>query len=192
MKTTNYRLQTQLEHLGPLTQEKYFREYLKEVLESNKPYYIKSDYIALSFIELDNKIQYLSDEIKTLTVLKKRLAEAKTRGLEIAAELLEEYGIDKMEGTVVSSLTTTPPKTKIKETIHYKNPNKIMELGYISFSVDEKAVKNALKTKEGFDELDPYIQVDIEEEEISAKLKINKRRSSNMESVSTTELLEAA
>ena len=192
MKTVNYRLQTEIEHLSPASQKDWFKNYLKEILESDKPYYQKSDYIALSFLEIDKKLAYIGSEIKQLTELKKKLTQAKTLGLEIAANILQDYGIDKMEGTVVSSLTIAPPKTKIRETIHYKNPNKIMELGYISFSVDEKAVKEALKTKEGFDELDPYIQVDIEEEEIPSKLKINKRRSNNTEPVSTTELLEAA
>jgi hypothetical protein len=66
-----------------------------------------------------------------------------------------------------------------------------MEFGYVTFSVDEKAVKDALKTKEGFEELDPYVQVNIKEEAIPAKLKINKRRSTT-EPVQTIELLDAA
>ena len=191
MKTVNYRLQTEIEQLSPSSQKEWFRNYLKEILESDKPYYQKSDYIALSFMELDNKIAYIGSEVKQLTELKKKLTQAKTLGLEITADILKEYGIDKMEGTAISSLTIAPPKTKTKETIHYTNPNKIMELGYVSFSVDEKAVKEALKTKEGFEELDPYVQVDIEEEAIPAKLKINKRRSTT-EPVQTIELLDAA
>ncbi len=191
MKTTSYRLQTEIEHLNPSSQKEWFKNYLKEILESDKPYYQKSDYIALSFMELDNKIAYIGSEIKQLTELKKKLQQAKTLGLEIAAQTLQEYGIDKMEGTAISSLTIAPPKTKTKETIHYKNPNKIMELGYVAFSVDEKAVKEALKTEEGLDELDPYIQIEVEEEEIPARLKINKRRSSN-EPTATIELLDAA
>ncbi len=191
MKTVNYRLQTEIENLSPASQKDWFRNYLKEVLESDKPYYQKSDYIALSFLEIDKKLAYIGSEIKQLTELKKKLTQAKTLGLEIAANILQDYGIDKMEGTAVSSLTIAPPKTRTKETIHYKNPNKIMELGYISFSVDEKAVKEALKTKEGFDELDAYVQVEVEEEAVPAKLKINKRRSAS-EPTQTVELLEAA
>ncbi len=191
MKTTNYRLQTEIEHLSPSSQKDWFKNYLKEILESDKPYYQKSDYIALSFMELDNKIAYLSSEIKQFTELKKKLQQAKTLGLEIAAQTLQEYGIDKMEGTAVSSLTIAPPKTKTKEVIHYKNPSKIMELGYIAFYVDEKAVNEALKTEEGFNELDSYIQIEVEEEDIPARLKINKRRSSN-EPTTTIELLDAA
>lgn len=193
MKTINYKLQNQLEYLGPLTQEKYFKEYLKEVLESDKPYYTKSDYIALSFMELDNKIQYLTDEIKTLTTLKKRLQEAKTLGLEITAQMLQEYGIDKMEGTAVSSLTITPAKTKVKEEIRIKDPQKVMELGYVKFSVDEQALKEAIKHPDVFAEVDPYVEVSYHEEEVPARLKINKRRSNNTtDPTETTELLDAA
>lgn len=136
MKTTNYRLQTEIEQLSPTSQKEWFRNYMKEVLESDKPFYVKSDYVALSFIELDRKIAYLSEEIKALGEVKKKLQQAKTLGLEMSAEILKEYGISKMEGAAVSSLTITPAKTKYKETIHIKDPNKVMELGYVDFSVD--------------------------------------------------------
>jgi len=189
MKTTNYRLQTQIEHLTPTSQKEWFRNYLKEILESDKPYYQKSDYIALSFMELDNKIDYLTNEIKQLTELKKKLQQAKTLGLEVTAQVLQEYGIEKMEGTAISSLTITPPKTKTKEVIRIKDPQKVMELGYVKFSVDEKAVKESLPHIELFDQLDPYIDVSIETEEVPARLKINKKRNTSTQPV---ELLDVA
>jgi hypothetical protein len=192
MKTTNYRLQTEIEHLTPTAQKDWFKNYLKEVLESDKPYYVKSDYIALSFMELDNKILYLSNEIKTLTALKKKLQEAKTLGLEIAAQTLHEYGIDKMEGTAISSLTIAPEKQKTKESIRIKDPQKVMELGYVQFSVDEKAVKEALHHTEMFEQLDPYVDVSIEDETVPARLKINKKRSVSTIPANTVEILDAA
>lgn len=192
MKTTNYRLQTEIEHLNPTGQKEWFKNYLKDVLESDKPYYVKSDYIALSFMELDNKLLYLSNEIKALGELKKKLTEAKTLGLEIAAQTLKEYGIDKMEGTAISSLTISPQKTKTKETIRIKDPSKVMELGYVSFSVDDKAVKEALHhNKEFFEQLDPYIEVIREEETVPAKLKINKKRSTSNITTESVEILDA-
>jgi hypothetical protein len=191
MKTTNYRLQTEIEHLNPANQKDWFKNYLKDVLESDKPYYVKSDYIALSFIELDNKLLYLSNEIKALGELKKKLTQAKTLGLEIAAQTLTEYGIEKMEGTAVSSLTIAPAKQKTKETIRIKDPHKVMELGYVSFSVDEKSVKEALKYPEQFDQLDPYIEVELTEDTTPARLKINKKRSANTTD-DAVELLEVA
>ena len=189
MKTTNYRLQTEIEHLSPTSQKEWFKNYLKDVLESDKPYYVKSDYIALSFMELDNKLLYLSNEIKTLTALKKKLTEAKTLGLEIAAQTLQEYGIEKMEGTAISSLTITPPKTKYKNDIRIKDPSKVMELGYVSFSVDTKAVEKALQFPEQFDELDQYIEVQSIEEDVPARLKINKKRGMSS-STDTVEILD--
>ena len=105
MKVTNYRLQTEIEQLSTSNQKNWFEDYLKSLLESDKPYYQKSDYIALCFFELDNKVNYLSSEIKALTAQKKKLEEAKRLGLEITAKTLKSYGIDKMEGTAISSLT---------------------------------------------------------------------------------------
>jgi len=189
MKTTNYRLQTEIEHLTPTNQKEWFKGYMQEILESDKPYYVKSDYIALSFMELDNKISYLSNEIKLLTALKKKLTEAKTIGLEIAAQTLQEYGIDKMEGTAVSSLTITPQKQKQKETIRIKDPQKVMELGYVNFIVDEKAVKDALKHTELFEQLDPYIDVSLEDETVPPKLKINKKKGVSTIVTDSVELL---
>ena len=193
MKTTNYRLQTEIEHLTPTSQKEWFRNYLKDVLESDKPYYQKSDYIALSFMELENKIEYLTNEIKTLTELKKKLQQAKTLGLEVTAQVLQEYGIDKMEGTAISSLTIAPIKTKTKEEIRIKDPQKVMELGYVNFSVDEKAVKEALRHTKMFEQLDPYIEISYIEEEVPARLKINKKRStSNIATTESVEILDAA
>ncbi len=103
---------------------------------------------------------------------------------------MKEYGIEKMEGTAISSLTITPQKQKEKETIRIKDPDKVIGLGYVSFLVDEKAVKEALRHQELFDQLDPYVDVSLEEETVPARLRINKRKSSDTTEI--TELLEAA
>ena len=57
--------------------EKFLMTY-KRILESDKPYHVKADYIGLSFQELQNKIDYLSSDIKELQQLKKTLSAAKT------------------------------------------------------------------------------------------------------------------
>ena len=66
-----------------------------------------------------------------------------------------------------------------------------MELGYVSFSVDEKAVKEALHHEDMFAELDPYVDVSYEEEEMPARLKINKKRNVSTPA-DTVEILDAA
>jgi len=178
MKVTNYRLQTEIEHLSIDNQKNWFTDYLKSLLESDKPYYQKSDYIALCFIELDNKVSYLSHEVKSLTAKKKKLEEAKKLGLEITANILQSYGIDKMEGTIISSLTISPSKTKVNQKINIKNPNKVMELGFVEFSVDKKSLEIAIEKGEVDSELLQYVEVQEVSQTTNPKLKINKRRSS--------------
>ena len=190
MKTTNYRLQTEIEHLTPTSQKDWFKNYVREILESDKPYHVKADYIGLSFQELQNKIDYLSSDIKELQKLKKTLSEAKTIAQEATASVLAEYGIDRIDGTAISSLTITPSKIKTKDKLVITDADALKALGYVKVILDEKAVAEAMSTIEGMDEIDTYVDVSIVTEEVPARIKINaKRNSANNEAI---ELLEQA
>jgi hypothetical protein len=190
MKTTNYRLQTEIEHLTPASQKDWFKNYVRDILESDKPYHAKADYIGLSFQELQNKIDYLSSDIKELQQLKKTLSEAKSIAQEATASVLTEYGIDRIDGTAISSLTITPTKIKTKDKMVITDPYALMALGYTKVTVDEDAVKEAMSTLEGMNEIDAYVEVSILTEEEPARIKVNtKRGSANNEA---TELLEHA
>ncbi len=188
MKTTNYRLQTEIEHLTPTSQKGWFKNYVREILESDKPYHVKADYIGLSFQELQNKIDYLASDIKELQQLKKTLSEAKTIAQEATASVLTEYGIDRIDGTAISSLTITPSKIKTKDKMVITDPHALMALGYTKVTVDEDAVKDAMCTIEGMDEIDNFLEVSIVTEKVPARVKVNAKRGSvNNE---TSELLE--
>jgi len=190
MKTTNYRLQTEIEHLSPSSQTQWFENYMREILESDKPYHVKADYIGLSFKEIQNKIDYLSSDIKELQQLKKTLTNAKTIAQEVTASLLSEYGIDRIDGTAISSLTLTPAKTTTKDTLTITDPHALMALGYTKVTVDEEAVKEAMMTIEGMNEIDSFVEVDVTKEEVPARIKINtKRGSANKQAI---ELLQEA
>jgi len=178
MKMTNYRLQTEIENINTDKTE-WFKNYVRQVLESNKPYHAKADYIGLSIKELDNKISYISDDIKELQTLKKNLTLAKTTALEATAEVLAEYGIDKLDGTAISSITITPLKTKIKDTINIINSEELIKLGYFRVVVDEASVKEAMCTLEGMNEIDKFVEVGVVKEEVPAKIKVNFRRNSS-------------
>jgi len=178
MKMTNYRLQTEIENINTDKTE-WFKNYVRQVLESNKPYHAKADYIGLSIKELDNKIAYISDDIKELQALKKNLSTAKTTALEATATVLAEYGIDRLDGTAISSITITPPKTKLKESFKIINAEALVELGYFKVLVDENAVKEAMSTLEGMNEIDKFVEVGIVKEEVPARIKVNSRRNSS-------------
>ena len=178
MKTTNYRLQTEIEHLTPTSQKDWFKNYVREILESDKPYHAKADYIGLSFQELQNKIDYLASDIKELQQFKKSLTEAKTIAQEATASVLAEYGIDRIDGTAISSLTISPAKTKTKDKLIIKDPYALMALGYTKVTVDEEAVTEAMSTLEGMNEIDPYVEVSVTTEEVPARIKVNTKRGS--------------
>ena len=186
MKMTNYRLQTEMENIKKDSQE-WFKDYVRQVLESNKPYHAKADYLGLSIQEIQNKIDYLADDIKEMQTLKKNLTIAKATALEATASVLVEYGIDRLDGTSISSITITPQKTKQKETFKVIDANALIKLGYFSVVVDEQSVKDAMLTVEGMDEIDEFVEVGVVSEEVPAKIKVNARRSS--ENNQATELL---
>ena len=178
MKMTNYRLQTEIENINTDKTE-WFKNYVRQVLESNKPYHAKADYIGLSIKELDNKISYISDDIKELQTLKKNLSSAKATALEATATVLQEYGIDRLDGTSISSITITPQKTKLKETFKVTDSEALIKLGYFSVLVDEQSVKDAMLTIEGMNEIDKFVEIGVVKEETPAKIKVNARRSSS-------------
>ena len=189
MKMTNYRLQTEIENIKVDKQE-WFKNYVRQVLESDKPYHVKADYLGLSVQEIQNKIDYLSEDIKEMTALKKSLANAKSIALEATATVLAEYGIDRLDGTSISSITITPKKSKLIETFKITNAEALIKLGYYSVVVDEQSVKDAMLTLDGMDKIDKYVEVGITTQEIPAKIKVNARRSSSNNQA--TELLKYA
>ena len=174
---TNYRLQTEMEHIKPESQE-WFKDYIRQVLESDKPYHVKADYIGLSIQEIQNKIDYLSEDIKEMSALKKSLTSAKATALEATATVLAEYGIDHLDGTAISSITITAHKTKLKETFKIINEEALIKLGFYTVVVDEQAVKDAMLTVEGMDLIDAFVEVGVTQEQVAAKIKVNARRSS--------------
>ncbi len=178
MKMTNYRLQTEIENIKEDKTE-WFQNYVRQVLESNKPYHAKADYIGLSIKELDNKLSYIADDIRELQTLKKNLTDAKSIALEATAIVLAEYGIDRLDGTSISSITITPKKTKLKETFKITDSEALIKLGFYSVVVDEQSVKDAMLTVEGMNEIDEFVEVGVVSEEIPARIKVNSRRDSS-------------
>lgn len=192
MKMTNYRLQTEIENIKEDKQE-WFKNYVRQVLESNKPYHAKADYIGLSIKELDNKLSYIAQDIKELQALKKNLTNAKAISLEATAIVLAEYGIDRLDGTSISSITITPSKTKSKETFEILDEKELIRLGYFTVSVDEQSVRDAMSTIEGMNEIDKFVKVGVVTENVPARIKVNARKSSsNNQATELLNLVEAA
>ncbi len=175
-----YRLQTEMENLK-IGNVEWFKGYVRDVLESDKQYYEKADYIAYSINQVQNKIDYVSNEIKELQDLKKSLATSKELAMEITASVLAEYGIDKLEGAAISSITIVPEKSKTENVIFIKDEKAVIQLGFVSFIPDYEAIEKTLTTNEGYvcEELAQYVEVSKITTTTQLKIKINNKRNSS-------------
>lgn len=182
MELKKYRLQTEMENLKQGNEE-WFKDYVRGVLESNKPYFEKADYIAYSINQISNKIDYINNEIKELQELKKSLNNSKELAMQITASILtNEYGISKLEsGVAISSITVTPEKSKTSQVITIKNEQAVLGLGYVSFIPDYSAIEVDLvkKSKGELKELMQFIEVNTITETIPEKIKINNKKAVN-------------
>jgi len=182
MELKKYRLQSEMENLKQGNEE-WFKDYVRGVLESNKPYFEKADYIAYSINQISNKIDYISNEIKELQDLKKSLNNSKELAMQITASILtNEYGISKLEsGVAISSITVTPEKSKTSQVITIKNEQAVLGLGYVSFIPDYSAIEVDLvkKSKAELKELMQFIEVNTITEIMPEKIKINNKKAVN-------------
>lgn len=188
MKLVNYQLQTQMENLSELKSQTFFKDYIQDILEDeSKPYYIKADYVGLSLQELKNKIDYISSQMAELKALKTKLTESLEVAKILTAEVLTKNGIDRIDGSIVSSLTLSKPTSKVKETITVKDENKIMALGYVKFEPDMEAIEKAITTEDGLNELEDFISINSITVTTPPKLKVNSKKTSNNTTIVQTD-----
>jgi hypothetical protein len=178
MKTTRYRFEQAVQEVKADTTS-WLRDEFKAILESNKDFTRKADYIGFSIASIDDKVASIDEEIKDLQELKKNLKSAKEIALITGAEVFEEYGVDKLEGAGISSITVTKSTTKFKTSLCVINEEALIKLGYFTVSVDEQAVIEALSTQEDIENVIGYARLDTVETISTAKLKVNKRRGSS-------------
>lgn len=191
MRLVNYKLQTQMENLNENSDNKYFKEYLKSILEDpNIPYFQKADYIGLCLQEINSKVEYIANDIKELQAYKKRLQTALTLAKELVADVLIQNGVDRVDGNVISSITLQSESITTKQEIVVLDENAVMTLGYVKFEPDIEAIKVALETPKGKKELKDIVTTITETSTNKAKVKVNakKKTSSNNENI-TVELV---
>lgn len=187
MKTTRYKFEQLVQEVKEDTKS-WLRDEFKSILESEKDFTRKCDYIGFSIASIDDKVASIDEEIEELQHLKQKLKSAKEIALTTGAELFAEYGIEKLEGAGISSITLTKESTKSKTTLEVLDEEALIKLGYFTLSVDEEAVIEALSTQEELEILSQYARLHRVETISTAKLKVNKRRAkaNNADTLSTT------
>ena len=179
LQTTNrYQLERDIESVT--TSSRYWlKERFKEVLESDKESTRKCDYLGYSILNLDAKMTMIEEEIKELRHLKEHLKSAKELALEVGAELLGEYGIAKLEGMGISSISVYQPLHTPKLIITVNNEHALIKAGFVKEVVDIASIKEAYESGQYKKLIEEHCVVSYDVKEDPKRLKINKRRSSN-------------
>ena len=178
MKTTRYRFEQTVQSATAKTIE-WLKEEFRAILESDKDYTRKADYIGFSVLSIDNRIQSIDEEIKELQELKSSLKTAKEIVLTTGAEIFLEYGIDKLDGAGISSITfagaTTADKTKL--VVH--NEEALIEAGFYKKVLDEEKVLHYYTSDKYANIIQEHSSLEVISIPKPAKIKINKRRGVN-------------
>lgn len=177
MKTTRNQFERTIEQVNENNNSiEALREDFKAIFESDKEFTQKCDYIAHSLLSLDIKIASIDEEIDELKNLKSKLKLAKEIALTTGAEVMSGYGIEKLEGLRVSSITITTPSTKEKLHLTIYDEMALIKQGYFKVIVDEDGVKKAFGDVDERKLIESYCSLDVVSEPVLAKLRINKKR----------------
>lgn len=164
-------------HTGNDQAKKWFTQSVKDILESKLSSFTKSDVIAEAFISIDAKIDYIKEQQTLLSNLKKQLELAKTYAKEEVSNTLQSFGVSKLEGLKVSSITATKPTNKSVAKLEILNKDELLKLGYFKVILDEEAVEQALLSADKRPEVEEFADMKIETVSKKATIRINKRKS---------------
>lgn len=175
MKTTRYRFEQAVQEANASTID-WLKGEFKDILESDKDYTAKTDYLGYSIISIDTKIATLDDQIKELQTLKKNLKVAKTVTLQIGAEVFSSYNIKRLEGAGISSITIDNPTPTSKAQLTIHNEYKLIEAGFYRKVLDEDAILEFYNSGKCLDTINECCTIEIVKDVKPSKLKVNKRR----------------
>ena len=177
MKTIRYRFEQAVQEVNEETTEWLIGEF-KSILTSDKDFTRKADYIGFSIASIDSKIASIDEELKELQSLKKKFKLAKDIALRIGAEVFSEYGIDKLEGAGISSVTVTKSTSKSKQTLLIQNEEELIKAGYVKSVLHEESILQGFSDAYEKDFLSQHCSIQNDTVITEPKLKINKRRTS--------------
>ena len=178
MKTTRYKFEQTVQSATEQSKE-WLKDEFRAILESDKDYTRKCDYIGFSVLSIDKRIESIDEETKELQELKKTLKIAKELVLTTGAEVFIEYGIDKLDGAGISSITFTGAVTVDKTKLVVSNAEALIEAGFYKKVIDEAKVLHYYSSDKYANIIQEYCTLEVVSNPKPAKIKINKRRGVN-------------
>jgi len=175
MKTTRFSFEKAVQEVSA-DNTQWLRDEFASILESDKEFTRKADYIGYSINSIDSKIATLDEEIQLMQEMKKKLKSAKDVALSVGAEVFAQYGVEKIEGAGISSITITPATESLKTTLVATDEAMLIRAGFCKTVVDMDMVNKRYNNGEYIDIITAYTTDTVIDKSKPAKLKINKRR----------------
>ena len=190
MKTTRFSFEKAVQEVSQNNTECLKEEFIS-ILEADKEFTRKADYIGFSITSIDNKIASLDEEIQQMQDIKKKLKSAKDIALTVGAEVFAQFGVEKLEGAGISSITVSPETSSSKITLVAKDEAMLIRAGFCKTVVDMDMVNKKYSAGEYLDIITAYTTDTVITKSKPAKLKINKRRKS-ANTIDTAPIIEIA
>ena len=164
-------------HTGNIQAKQWFYKSVINILENQKlSSFTKADQIADTFISLDSKLDYIVEQQRLLSSLKKQIEIAKEFAKEEVSKALLLFGVTKLEGMKVSSITASKETVKSVAKLEILNEDKLIKAGYFKVELDLQAVEEALLSADKRAEVQDYADMKIEKVIKGATIRINKRK----------------
>ena len=164
-------------HTGNVQARNWFYQSVINILENpNLSSFTKADQIADAFISLDSKLDYIVEQQRLLASLKKQIEIAKELAKEEVSKALLSFGVTKLEGMKVSSITASKETVKSVAKLQILNKDELLKAGYFKVELDLQAIEEALLSADKREEVQDYADMKIEKVVKSATIRINKRK----------------
>ena len=164
-------------HTGNVQARNWFYQSVINILENpNLSSFTKADQIADAFISLDSKLDYIVEQQRLLASLKKQIEIAKELAKEEVSKALLSFGVTKLEGMKVSSITASKETVKSVAKLQILNEEELLKAGYFKVELDLQAIEEALLSADKREEVQDYADMKIEKVVKSATIRINKRK----------------
>lgn len=190
-KLTRFRFEATVQDANEFNKAYLTNEFV-DILESNKPYQSKCDYIGYSLLSIDEKINLLDEEMQNLKDYKQNLKVAKEVALSVGAKVFQNYGITKIEGAGISSITVTNATETSKLELTIKNEEALIEQGFYKKVLDENKILQSYMNEDFKEFIEEYVDVKSVIYIKPSKLRVNKRRDSNNSSFSSNDISDVA
>ncbi len=164
-------------HTGNNQAKQWFYQSVINILENqNLTSFTKADQIADAFISLDSKLDYIIEQQRLLANLKKQIEIAKELAKEEVSKALLSFGVTKLEGMKVSSITASKETVKSVAKLQIINEEELLKNGYFKVELDLQAIEEALLSADKREEIQDYADIKIEKVVKGATIRINKRK----------------